>query len=197
MRSTNLINEVYKPHQWGLQTSSMGSTNLINGVYKPHQWGLQTSSMRSTNLINGVYKPHQWGLQTSSMGLRWPNRDCGYTESCSCVTVHGLVHSTNCNLQREAVESSWNVMAHGDAREKWRGNKRLEWVTSKRHVTAEHRLARVVQTLQADVHSSPASSRLNWRPPADLNGLVRFAERRNLVSVHVPSHFKRSLPYGK
>ena len=29
---------------------------------------------------------------------------------------------------------------------------------------------------------------------ADLNGLVRFAERRNLVSARVPSHFKRSLP---
>ena len=31
-------------------------------------------------------------------------------------------------------------------------------------------------------------------PPADLNGLVRFPERLNLVSAHVPSHFKRSLP---
>jgi len=29
--------------------------------------------------------------------------------------------------------------------------------------------------------------------PVDLNGLVRFAERRNLVSARVPSHFKRSL----
>ena len=29
--------------------------------------------------------------------------------------------------------------------------------------------------------------------PADLNGLVRFAERRNLVSARVPSHFKSSL----
>ena len=29
--------------------------------------------------------------------------------------------------------------------------------------------------------------------PADLNGLVRFAERRNLVSARVSSHFKRSL----
>ena len=29
--------------------------------------------------------------------------------------------------------------------------------------------------------------------PADLNGLVRFAERRNLVSARVASHFKRSL----
>jgi len=39
-----------------------------------------------------------------------------------------------------------------------------EWVTTKRHMTAEHRLAQTVQTLQADVHSSPASSRLNWPP---------------------------------
>ena len=29
--------------------------------------------------------------------------------------------------------------------------------------------------------------------PADLNGLVLFAERRNLVSARVPSHFRRSL----
>jgi len=31
-------------------------------------------------------------------------------------------------------------------------------------------------------------------PHADLNGLVLFAERRNLVSARVPSRFKRSLP---
>jgi len=30
--------------------------------------------------------------------------------------------------------------------------------------------------------------------PSDLNGLVLFAERWNLISVCVPSHFKRSLP---
>jgi hypothetical protein len=29
--------------------------------------------------------------------------------------------------------------------------------------------------------------------PADLNGLVRFAEGRSMVSERVPSHFKRSL----
>jgi hypothetical protein len=40
----------------------------------------------------------------------------------------------------------------------------MEWVTSKRHMAAKHRLARAVQTLHADVHSSPASSRLNGRP---------------------------------
>ena len=32
--------------------------------------------------------------------------------------------------------------------------------------------------------------------PADLNGLVRFAERQNLVSARVPSHFKRSVRHN-
>jgi hypothetical protein len=35
---------------------------------------------------------------------------------------------------------------------------------------------------------------VDWtHAPADLNGLVRFAERRNPFSARVPSHFKRSL----
>jgi len=89
------------------------------------------------------------------------------------------------------VDSSWNVMAHGDAREgKWRGNWRMEWVASILHTTSERGVSSIIT---ADVHTSAASNRLNWRPPADLNGLVHFAERRNLVSARVPSHFKRSL----
>ena len=37
------------------------------------------------------------------------------------------------------VESSLNVMAHGDAREgKRRGNWRMEWVASTLHTTSEH-----------------------------------------------------------
>jgi hypothetical protein len=83
--------------------------------------------------------------------------------------------------------SGWNVMAHGDSREgNWRGNWRMEWVpvlfaTSERGVSS---------ITNAEAHTSAASNRLNWRPC----GFVRFAERRNLVSARVPSHFKRSLP---
>ena len=33
-------------------------------------------------------------------------------------------------------------------------------------------------------------------PPANLNGLVRFAERPNLVSARVPSRFKRAVPHA-
>jgi len=90
------------------------------------------------------------------------------------------------------VESRWNVMAHVDAREgKWRANRRMEWVASTLHSTSELDVSSITT---ADAHTSAASSRLNWRPRADLNGLARFAERRNLVSARVPSHFKRIPP---
>ena len=96
-------------------------------------------------------------------------------------------------ILRRRVEPSWNVMAHADAREgKWRGKWLMGWVASTLHTTSEHGVSSITT---ADAHNSAASSRLNWPPllPADLNGLVRFAERRNMVSAPVPSHFKRSV----
>jgi hypothetical protein len=62
----------------------------------------------------------------------------------------------------EVVESSWNVMARGDARErKWRANWRMEWVASTLHTTSEHGVSSITT---ADAHTSAASSRLNKRP---------------------------------
>jgi len=84
-------------------------------------------------------------------------------------------------------------MAHGDAREgKRRGNRWTQWVASTLHTTSEHGASSITT---ADAHTSAASSRLNWRPLADLNGLVRFAERLNLVFARVPSHFNWPLTY--
>jgi len=60
------------------------------------------------------------------------------------------------------LESSWNVMAHGDAREgKWKGNWRMEWVASTLHTTSEHGVSSITT---ADAHTSAASSWLNWHP---------------------------------
>jgi hypothetical protein len=71
-------------------------------------------------------------------------------------------------------------MAHGDARKgKFRGNWRMEWVVSTLTLMRTPRLP-VVDGTDA---------------PADLNGLVLFAERPNLVSARVPSHFKRYLSH--
>ena len=97
-----------------------------------------------------------------SEGFRVANPDCGQRSKQKSGSWHNDV--VRVPFSWPYIESSWNVMAHGDARvEKWRGNKRMEWVASKRHMTAEHRLARAVQTLQVDAHTWAASSRLTWR----------------------------------
>ena len=60
------------------------------------------------------------------------------------------------------VDSSWSIMAQGDAREgKWRGNWRMEWVASTLHTTSEHGVSSITT---ADAHTSAVSSRLKWRP---------------------------------
>jgi len=60
------------------------------------------------------------------------------------------------------VESSWNVMAHGDAREgKWSWNWRMEWVASALHTTSEHSVSTISTITTADAHTSAASSWLN------------------------------------
>jgi hypothetical protein len=44
---------------------------------------------------------------------------------------------------------------------------------------------------------TPRLPAVDWTDaPADLNGLVRFAERRNQISACVPSHLERSLLSG-
>jgi hypothetical protein len=75
-----------------------------------------------------------------------------------CITLKAGPQASNC----AAVESSWNLMARGDARKgKWRGNWRMEWVASTLHTTSEHGVSSITN---ADAHTSGASSRMNWRP---------------------------------
>jgi hypothetical protein len=86
---------------------------------------------------------------------------------CQCAVSQFLVKEKRLNCSDRyvhlVVESSWNVMAHGDARgEKWGGNWRMEWVASTLQTTSEHGVSSITT---ADAHTSAASSRLNWRPP--------------------------------
>ena len=85
-----------------------------------------------------------------------------------------------------------NLVAYVDAREgKWRGNWRIEWVASTLTpppnvvYPALPKLLRTPRLPVVDTNS----------PPTDLNGLVRFGERRNLVSAHVPSRSARAIPH--
>ena len=103
------------------------------------------------------------------------------------ILMHRGLLRTVCVGDKNTGRKSRNVTAHGDAwEEKWRGNWQMEWVASTLQTTSEHGVLPLMRTLQLPL--------VDWTDAsADLNGLLRFAERRNLVSARVPSHFRRSL----
>ena len=59
---------------------------------------------------------------------------------------------------------------------------------------SSHYLRNMVYPALLPLMRTPRLPVVDWTDaPADLNGLVRFANGRNLVSARVPSRFKRSL----
>ena len=97
-----------------------------------------------------------WGLQRMMFG----------SVRCACVLTLKIMDRFiwfKCTVRAlKQIESSWNMMAHGDAREeKWRGNWRMEWVANTLHTTLEHGVSSIITS---DAHTSAASSRPNWRP---------------------------------
>ena len=72
---------------------------------------------------------------------------------------------------------------------KWRGNWRLECVASALTLPRNVVYAAILTLMR-----TPRLPAVDWTDaPADLNGLIRFGERRNLVSACVPSRFKRTI----
>ena len=109
-----------------------------------------------------------------------------------------ITRGSKLHIQRQVfvrpalLDSGWTVMAHGDAREgKWSGNWQMDWIASTLRTTSNHGVSSITT---ANAHTSAVSVVDCRDDPADLDGLVRFAERRNLVSAHVPSHYNWSLP---
>ena len=88
------------------------------------------------------------------------------------------------------VELVRNLVAHGDAREgKWRGNWRMECVASTLTPPPN-----VVYPALLKLMPAPRLPAVDWTDaPTDLNGLLHFGERRNLVSARVPSRFARAI----
>ena len=107
-----------------------------------------TSPKLWSKVCTGRRFPYLLSFNSSVMlsyAVNLERRGMGLLSECCVVSVH----------------SSWNVMAHGDAREgKWRGNWWMEWVASTLHTTSEHGVSSITT---ADAHTSAASSRLNWR----------------------------------
>jgi hypothetical protein len=111
-----------------------------------------------------------------------------YTHVCKAITsAKSFIQQCTIGI---VLQSRWNLRAHCDAREgKWRGNWRMEWVASTLAL-----LRNLVYPALLPLMRTPRLPVVNWTDaPANLNGLVRFAEIPNLVSTRVPSYFKRSL----
>jgi len=88
------------------------------------------------------------------------------------------------------VEVVRNLVAHGDAREgKWKGNWGMEWVASTLTLPRN-----VVYPALLKLMGTPRLPVVDWTDAlTDLNGLVRFKEKRNLVSERVPSRSARAI----
>ena len=86
-----------------------------------------------------------------------------------------------------------NVVAHGDARQgKWRGNWRMEGVTST--LTPPRQ---VVYSALLKLMRTARLPAVDWTDyPAYFNGLVRLGGRQSVVSARVPSGSARALLYG-
>ena len=99
----------------------------------------------------------------------------------------GCIHTTGGYrdlVKIGAIELVRNLVAHGDAREgKWRGNWQMEWVASTLMPPPNAVYPALLKLMR-----TPRLPAVDWTDaPTDLNGLVRFGERRNLVSARVPS----------
>ena len=125
-------------------------------------------------------------METESDGTRW--RTGGEVKGKEANGVGSQQSSVSLGTVHPVLEWKRNLVAHGDAREeKWRGKRRMGWVASSLQLDSE-------QSIQCYYNRSPPTRTprkpvLDWTDtPADINGLVRFAGRPNLVSALVPSH---------
>ena len=115
------------------------------------------SSKRWSNPYTGLGRPWRFQETEAPRSSRQSAHEGG--------KVISLTHRPPLPQETSLVESSWNVMAHGDAREgKWRENWRMEWVASTLHTTLEHGVSSITTITTADAYTSAASSRMNWRP---------------------------------
>jgi hypothetical protein len=84
-------------------------------------------------------------------------------------------------------------MAHCHTREgKWRGNWWMDWVATTLYTTSEHGVSTVTTITTADVHTSAASSRLNWRP-CQFKWTRPFCQKDEIWFLHVCHHISNAV----
>ena len=106
-----------------------------------------------------------------------------------CGETVGVLGFESCRVKLKCDGTCW--LTGGEVK----GNCWMLLVASTLHTTSEHAVSSITTV---DAYNSAANNRLNWRPPAYLNGLVRLAAKTKCgFSARVPWHFKRSLPHDE
>jgi hypothetical protein len=147
------------------------------------------------------FAPHSlfksWGLCTHSPSHYFLSplscrSSLSFGDSLNISGLDTLIWHYDSTYPEQLLESSWNLMAHSDSWEgKWRRNWRMEWVASTLTLPQN-----MVYPALLPLMRTPRLPAVDWTDTsADLNGLVHFAERPNLVSACVPSCFRRSLTH--
>ena len=130
------------------------------------------------NLVHNLFLVY---LSISTCFVRW----CAHHQEKICVYV---TLGTCYSVWMTPVEMWWHTVTHGRGSEGETG----EWSGQPVPFTLPRSM---VYPALLPLMRTPRLPVVDWTDaPADLNGLVRPAERRNLVSAHVPSHFNWSLP---
>ena len=112
---------------------------------------------------------------------------------CSSLMTWSMSWRDTSLLCKRAVEARAEPDGTRGRREgKWRGNWRMEWVASTLTPPPN-----VVYPELLKLMRTPRLPAVDWTDaPTDLNGLLLFGERRNLVSARVPSHSARTIPHA-
>ena len=95
---------------------------------------------------------------------------------------------------REEVNFSWNVMAHGDARE-WESEGeswRMQWVASTLHTTSEHGVSSITT---ADAHTSAGqqSTELTPHPPGRFKWTRSFRPKDEIWFLRMCHHISNAV----
>ena len=145
-------------------------------------------NIRCRWVLNFTPRPLYRRLKTFGMGPAGGVGDLA-TRNISCHCPYLNPESSN-QYRSHCTEYVRARSEPGGTREgKWRGNWRMEWVASTLTPPPN-----VVYPALLKLMRTPQLPAVDWTDvPTDLNGLVRFGERRNLVSAHMPSRSAQAI----
>jgi len=195
--------------QWlcGLRSGSAASRLLgLRVRYQPGEWmcvSYECCVLSGTGLCFGlitrpekfcrVWCVSEWDRQDLTIRRPWSTWGNNRYSLYKYANLNKLVEKCLLLMLVQVVESSWNVMAQGDARErKWKRNWRMEWLASTLHTTSEHGVSSITT---ADAHTSAVSSRLKGRPRW-FKWTRPFRRKTKFVSCACAITFQTQSTYG-